>query len=59
MYILVYGVENDMHILGVYTSRDKAEKALARFTNKDYFEGLIKENFSIEKFILNEDNIYK
>ncbi|MBP3194839.1 MAG: hypothetical protein J6M05_04155 [Cardiobacteriaceae bacterium] len=59
VHILVYGVENDMHILGVYTSRHKAQKALERFTNKNYFEGLIKENFSIEKFILNEDNIYK
>ena len=57
VYVLAYGLENDISVLGVYSSRKKAEKAIGRFMNKDYFDGFEAEKFSIGQFILNVDQI--
>ena len=57
IYVLAYGVNKEINILGVYSSHKKAEKAIERFLTQPYFNDYLRENFSIGKFLLNTDNI--
>ena len=57
IYILAYGFDNNVNILGVYSSRQKAEKAIERFLTQPYYKEYVREHFSIGKFMLNADHL--
>lgn len=47
--------EEDIKIIGIYSSKLKAEEAIVRMKHKKGFKDA-KEGFTIDKYLLNSDN---